>query len=293
MDAAALVYQGLVGLSLAMSLWLVAAGLTLTFGVLGILNFAHGSLYMLGAYLGYMFYGSPLYGSLGLSFWLSVPLAALSVGVLGVVMERIFFRPLYHLNEAYFLILTFGFVLIFSDVVRILWGGVFLIPALPPGLTGSVRVLGRGFPVYDLFQMGAGVVIAVALWLLLDHTWWGRIVRATASDREMASTLGVHTGCVFALVSGLAAMVAGLGGALSMPQQVVTSGLGTAIIIEAFIITVIGGLGNLRGAFIAALIVGLANAYVALLFPAASLFLIYLIMVFILLLRPQGLFRGR
>src|SRR5699024_7212580 len=206
--------------------------------------------------------------------------------------DRAFFRPLYHLDETYHLILTFGFVLLLSDVVKLGWGSVFLIPPVPSALTGTVEVLGRGFSVYNLFVIAAGIIIAVALWLLLERTWWGRTIRATAADREMAGTLGVNTGLLFALVFGLAAAVAGLGGALSIPQQVVTPGLGTAIIVEAFIITVIGGLGNLRGAFVAALIVGVANAYSALLFPAATLFLSYLIMALVLLLRPRGLFGG-
>ncbi len=288
MDAATLLYQGLVGLNVAMSLWLVAAGLTFAFGVLGILNFAHGSLYMLGAYLGFTFYGS-----LDLDFWLALPLAAVTVGLLGVLLERFFFRPIYHLDEAYHLILTFGFVLILADAVRIGWGGVFLIPPLPSGLAGTVRILGRGFSVYNLFVIAAGLAVAVALWLLLDRTWWGRKVRATASDREMASTLGIDTHRLFSVVFGLAAAIAGLGGALSIPVQVVTPGVGTAIIIEAFIITVIGGLGNLSGAFVGALIVGLATAYGILFFPAIELFLVYLIMALVLLFRPQGLFSGR
>jgi len=287
-ELSTLLHQGLVGVHLAMSLWLVAAGLTFAFGVLGVLNFAHGSLYMLGAYVAFT-----LYGSQGMSFWLALPLAALTIGVLGVVLERFLLRPLYRLDVTYQLILTFGLVLIFSDVARIIWGSVFLIPPVPMELTGTVRFLDRGFSIYNLFVIAAGLAVAAVLWLVLEHTWWGRKVRATAADREMASTLGIDTGRLFAMVFGLAAAVAGLGGALSIPVSVVTPGVGTEIIIEAFVITVIGGLGNLRGAFLGALIVGLATAYVGLAFPGVELFLIYLIMALVLLLRPKGLFGER
>lgn len=280
-----LLYQGLVGVSQAMYLWLLAAGLTLAFGILGILNFAHGSLYMLGAYFAFTFYGS-----MGLSFWIALPLAAATVAAVGLILERFFFRPIYHLDESYHLILTFGFVLVFADLVKIGWGGVFLIPPVPPGLTGTVQVFGRGFSVYNLFVIGAGLAVGLGLWLLLDRTWWGRTVRATAADREMAGALGHNTQRTFAVVFALAAAIAGLGGALSIPLRVVTPGVGTTIIIQAFVITVIGGLGNLRGAFVGALIVGLANAYGILLFPAIELFLIYLIMALVLLFRPRGLF---
>lgn len=285
MDVANLLYQGLVGVNLAMNLWLVAAGLTFAFGVLGVLNFAHGSLYMLGGYAGFT-----LYGSMGLNFWVSLVLAALSLGVVGVVIERFLLRPIYDLDIAYQLILTFGLVLVFSDLARIIWGGVFVIPPIPDGLTGSVRVFGRGFGLYNGFQIVAGVAVAVALWLLLDRTWWGRKVRATAADPEMASTLGIRTGRLFAGVFGLAAAVAGLGGALATPVQVVTPGVGTSVVISAFVITVIGGLGNLRGAFLGALIVGLTTAYGGMFFPGVELFLIYLIMALVLMVRPEGMF---
>lgn len=285
MDVSNLLYQGLVGINLAMNLWLVAAGLTFAFGVLGVLNFAHGSLYMVGGYVGFQFYGS-----MGLNFWLSLLLAALTVGVIGVVIERFLLRPIYGLDIAYQLILTFGLVLILSDLARILWGGVFVIPPVPDGLTGTVRVFGRGFGLYNVFQIGAGVIVAIALWLLLDRTWWGRKVRATAADSEMASALGIRTGRLFAGVFGLAAAVAGLGGALATPVQVVTPGVGTSVIISAFVITVIGGLGNLRGAFLGALIVGLTTAYGGMFFPGVELFLVYFVMAIVLMIRPEGMF---
>lgn len=283
----ALAYQGLVGLTNAMYLWLVAAGLTIAFGVLKVLNFAHGSLYMLGAYAGFT-----VYGQLGFGFWTALVLAAGSVALLGLLLERLLFRRLYDLDVSYGLILTFGLVLVFADVTRIAWGGVARLPPTPPQLVGGVDVFGRVFSYYNIFVIVAGVAVGLALWLLLDRTWWGRTVRATASDRQMAGLLGINTGRIYASVFALAAGVAALGGALSIPMRVVTPGLGTTIIIQAFIITVIGGLGSLRGAFLGAVIVGLANAYGVLLFPDVQLFLIYGIMALVLLVRPEGLLGG-
>lgn len=283
-----LLYQGLIGLTNGMYLWLVAAGLTIAFGVLKILNFAHGSLYMVGAYIGVF-----IYGDFGLGFWSSLALATLTVGLLGLVLERTLFRPLYKLDITYGLILTFGLALVFSDLVRILWGGVFLIPPTPAELVGTFDILSRAFSYYNAFVIAAGLLVGAGLWILLDHTWWGRTVRATASDREMSAVLGINAGWIYASVFALAAAVAGIAGALSIPVRVATPGLGTTIIIQAFIITVIGGLGSLRGAFLGAVIVGLANAYGILLFPDVELFLIYGIMALVLLVRPQGLLGER
>lgn len=282
MDAIA--FQGLVGLSLAMYLWLISAGLTIIFGVLRIINFAHGSLFMMGAYLAYTFYGQ-----MGLPFWLAIVLSLVGVGGLGLVMER-FLSVIYTIDEAYQLLLTFGFILILDDAVKIIWGGVFKIPPIPAFLDGAWPVFGRPFPVYNAFVIAVGLLVAVALWALFEKTWWGRTVRATASDREMASAIGVRVPRVFSGVFAFGAMLAALGGALGTPVRVVAPGIGAAMIIQAFIITVIGGLGNLKGAFVASLIVGVLSAYGTLFFPVFELFLIFVIMAAVLLVRPQGLF---
>lgn len=284
MSLQTLIFQGLVGLSNAMFLWLVAAGLTIAFGVLGVLNFAHGSLYMLGAYIAFTFYAT-----LGWNFWLSLILATVLMALVGLVMERFFFKRMYDVDIAYQLILTFGFILIFSDLARLIWGDVFLIPPVPEVFDRSVKILGRPFPMYNLFVIGAGIAVGVLVWLLLDKTWWGRMVRAAASDREMASALGVNTPILFTTVFMFATMLAALGGALSIPMQVVTPGEGTAKIIFAFIIAVIGGLGNLKGAFIGSLIVGVVGAYGILLLPGFNEVLPYLLMALVLLFKPEGL----
>ena len=277
-------FQGLIGLSLAMYLWLISAGLTIIFGVLKIVNFAHGSLFMVGAYLAYTFYGPA-----GLPFWLAIVLSLLGTGVLGLAMERLLSR-IYHIDEAYQLLLTFGFILILDDAVKIIWGGLFRIPPVPEFLEGSWPVFGRAFPVYNVFVIVMGLAVAVLLWAVFEKTWWGRIVRATAADREMASAIGVNVPRVFAGVFVVGAMLAALGGAIGTPVRVAAPGIGSAMIIQAFIITVIGGLGNLKGAFVSSLIVGVLSAYGTLYFPVFELFFIFVIMAVVLLVRPQGLF---
>lgn len=282
---ATLIYQGLVGLSLAMYLWLIAAGLTIVFGVLGVLNFAHGSFLMLGAYLAYTFYGL-----LRLNFWMAILLSAVGVGLLGLALERLFLRRLYQVDPTFQLLLTFGFVLIFDDLVKMIWGGVFKIPPMPAYFQGNLPVMGRPFPIYNIFVMAAGLGVAAGLWLLFEKSWWGKTVRATSSDREMAASLGINIHRVYAGVFAFGAMLAALGGALGTPVRVVAPGLGAWMIIQAFIITVIGGLGNLKGAFVGALLVGVLSAYGTLFFPVFELALIFMIMAVVLLVRPQGLF---
>ena len=280
-----IVFQGCVGLSLAMYLWLISAGLTIIFGVLRIVNFAHGSLFMVGTYLAYTFYGQ-----LALPFWLAIALSVGGTGLLGFVMERGFLKRLYGVDEAYQLLLTFGFILILDDAVKAIWGGVFKIPPIPDFLDGALTVAGRPFPIYNVFVIAVGVLVAIVLWFVFEKTWWGRIVRATAADREMASAIGIRVPRVFSGVFVAGAMLAGLGGAIGSPVRVAAPGIGTAMIIQAFIITVIGGLGNLKGAFVSSLLVGILSAYGTLFFPVFELFFIFVIMAVVLLVRPQGLF---
>ena len=268
-----------------MYLWLLSAGLTLAFGVLGVLNFAHGSLFMLGAYATFTFYGK-----LGLNFWLSISLSLVSVGIIGAILERFFFRHIYDLDLPYQLILTFGFILIFDDLVKIIWGGVAMIPPMPRFFEGNLTIFGRAFPIYNLFIIFAGLAVALILWLVLEKTWWGRMIRASASDREMASAIGINIPFLFTTVFVFSAMLAAIGGALGTPVRVVAPGIGTAMIVQAFVITVIGGLGNLKGAFVGALIVGILTSFGILLFPVFELFIIFVVMAIVLLVKPEGLF---
>ncbi len=280
-----LLFQGLIGLSFSMYLWLLAAGLTLVFGVLGVLNFAHGSFFMLGAFAAFTFYEK-----LGINFFLSILLSLISVGIIGAIFERFFLRKIYNLDLPYQLILTFGFILIFDDLVKMIWGGVAMIPPMPRFLEGNLSILGRPYPIYNLFIIFAGLGVAIALWLILEKTWWGRMIRASASDREMASAIGINIPILFTTVFVFSAMLAALGGALGTPVRVVAPGIGTAMIIQAFVITVIGGLGNLKGAFVGALIVGILTSFGILLFPVFELFIIFGVMVIVLMVKPEGLF---
>ncbi len=280
-----LLFQGLIGLSFSMYLWLLAAGLTLVFGVLGVLNFAHGSFFMLGAFAAFTFYEK-----LGINFFLSILLSLVSVGIIGVIFERFFLRKIYNLDLPYQLILTFGFILIFDDLVKMVWGGVAMIPPMPGFLEGNLTVLGRPYPFYNLFIIIAGLAVAFLLWITLEKTWWGRMIRASASDREMAGAIGVNIPFLFTTVFVFSAMLAALGGALGTPVRIVAPGIGTAMIIQAFVITVIGGLGNLKGAFVGALIVGILTSFGILLFPIFELFIIFVVMTIVLLIKPEGLF---
>jgi len=281
-----IVHVCLAGLSAGMFIWLVASGLTLIFGVLGVLNFAHGSLYMLGAYLCYT-----MLSFMGGNFWLGVLIGPLVVCAVGFIIERYFIRFVYHLELPYQLLLTFAFVLIFDDVVKMVWGSGSIGSPSVPGLAYSVDILGRLFPVYNIFIMVVGPLIALGLWLMLERTWWGRIIRAASSDREMASAIGVRVRNLYTWVFVFGAWLGAMGGALAAPYVgLLTPGMGESIIIDAFVVAVIGGLGSLKGAFLGALIIGLLTAFGTRFIPAFDMFLTFILMAAVLLWRPQGLF---
>jgi branched-subunit amino acid ABC-type transport system permease component len=281
-----LVHVCLAGLSSGMFIWLVASGLTLIFGVLGVLNFAHGSFYMLGAYACYT-----VVQQAGEHFWLGVLVGPLVVAGIGLVVERVFLRSVYHLAVTYQLLLTFAFVLIFDNLVKIAWGPGSIASPVAQGLDGTVVVLGRKFPVYSLFVIAVGPVVALGLWALLEKTWQGRIVRAASSDREMAAALGVRVPALFTAVFVFGTWLGALGGALAVPYVgLLTPGMSETIIIEAFIVAVIGGLGSLKGAFVGALLIGVLSAFGTRFFPAFDMFLTFILMAGVLLWRPRGLF---
>jgi branched-subunit amino acid ABC-type transport system permease component len=276
----------LAGLSSGMFIWLVASGLTLIFGVLGVLNFAHGSFYMLGAYVCFT-----LMKHLGPHFWLGLLLGPLLVAAVGWAVERFFLRHVYHLALPYQLLLTFAFVLIFDDLVTLLWGAASIRPPVAAGLAGSVLIAGRKFPVYSLFVIAVGPLVALGLWALLEKTWAGRIVRAAASEREMAAAIGVPVPALFSGVFAFGCWVGALGGALAVPYVgLLTPGMGETVIIEAFIVAVIGGLGSLAGAFAGAAVIGILSAVGTRWFPAFDMFLTFILMAGVLLWRPRGLF---
>ena len=281
-----LVHVCLAGISTGMFIWLVASGLTLIFGVLRVLNFAHGSFYMLGAYVCFT-----VLKYMGSNFWLGLVFGPLVVAAVGYAMERFLLRYVYHLELPYQLLLTFAMVLIFDDLVKMIWGAGSMGSPTIPGLSGSVSILGRNFPVYNLFIIAVGPLVVLGLYGLVEKTWWGRIVRSAASDREMASAIGIKVPILYTAVFMFGAWLSAMGGALAVPYVgLITPGMGEAIIIEAFVVVVIGGLGSLRGAFLGSLVIGLLNSFGTRFIPMLDMFLIFILMAVVLLWRPQGFF---
>ena len=279
--------QSVSGLTAAMFLFLIAAGLSLIFGVLRVLNFAHGSFYMLGAYGAYQCV-QWLGASPGRFWWAAIG-AALGVALLGGVVERLLFRHLYDKEELYQLLFTYALVLILGDVTKILWGTQQKSVGRPPGLTGSVSLFGATIPHYNLFIILLGPAIALGFWLLLQRTRMGRFIRAAALDRETLGALGVNVDALYTWVFMLAAFLGGLGGALISPMRAIVPGMDTEIIVEAFVVVVIGGLGSLWGTFLGALVYGQVLSFGILLFPRFSIFSVFALMAAILIIRPWGL----
>ena len=271
------------GLTFGMVLFLIASGLSLIFGVLGVLNFAHGTLYMLGAYLAYQ--SVSLFGD----FWLALLIAPLLVAGFGAAVEILLLRPVYRRPVAYQLLLTFGVILVVTDVVKMIWGmGYYSIP-FPRLLAGSISILGRGYPKYNLFIISAGLLVAVGLWRLLQRTRYGTLVRAAASDREMTDALGVHVPRLFTAVFALGAWLGGLGGAVASPLGSLSLDMAVRIIVEAFVVVVIGGLGSLPGSVLGSFLIGQFEAFGILFIPRFHMAFIFMLMAVVLIVRPRGL----
>src|SRR5215213_4218833 len=290
MDLSFVVVQMLTGLASASSLFIIASGLTIVFGVTRIVNFAHGSLYMLGAYFAVTLVPRLLDLSYGPhSFWAGVLLSALAVGVLGVVMEVVLLRRIYRAPELFQLLATFGVVLVVQDLVIRVFGPQDILGPRAPGLRAPVEILGRRFPSYELVLIAAGPVVLGLLWLLMNKTRFGVLVRAATQDREMVGALGVNQALLFTGTLFLGAFLAGLGGALQIPKAPAVAHMDLDIIAETFVVTVIGGMGSIPGAFLAALVIGQLNAFGILVFPKITLALVFLLMGVVLVLRPYGL----
>ncbi|MEP9353341.1 ABC transporter permease [Xanthobacter sp. KR7-65] len=282
-----LLVQALSGLASAASLFLVASGLSIIFGVTRIVNFAHGAFYMLGAYVAYTL-TTRFVGPLG--FWGAILAASAFVALLGALMEMVLLRRIYHAPELFQLLATFGVTLMVQDLVVVIWGPEDLLGPRAPGFTGAVSLFGRMVPSYDLFLMTLGPVVLGALWLLFHHTRWGVLVRAATQDREMVAALGVNQKWLFTGVFALGVFLAALGGALQIPRTTVTHAMDLSIIVEVFVVVVIGGLGSVTGAFVAAIIVAELNAFGILILPQISLITVFLVMAVVLVVRPWGLF---
>ena len=282
-----LAVQFLNGLASASSLFLVAAGLSIIFGVTRVVNFAHGSFYMLGAYIAWSLVGRLPGGFAG--FWGAILLAALLVGLIGAAVELALLRRIYRAPEMFQLLATFGVVLIVQDAALYAWGAQDLLGPRAPGLEGAVEILGQRFPLYELFLIAVGPVVLAGLWLLFHRTRWGTLVRAATEDREMTAALGVDQALLFTAVFFLGSMLAGLGGALQLARESANLHMDLSIIAEAFVVVVVGGMGSVAGAFLAALLISELHAFGILIFPKITLVLVFLVMAVVLVLRPHGL----
>jgi branched-chain amino acid transport system permease protein len=282
-----LVVQLLSGLANAMFLFLIASGLSLIFGVTRIVNFAHGSFYMLAAYLTYSL--SALLPLGAGAFYAAALLAALLVAGFGGLVEALLLRRVYRAPELYQLLLTFALVLIVADAVRYLWGADNKTGPAAPGLTGSIPIAGQLFPSYDLAVIVFGPLVALGLWALFHRTRWGILIRAATQDREMVAALGVDQSRLFTGVFILGSFLAGLAGALQVPRLALTTVMDTTVIVEAFVVVVVGGMGSVWGALLASLLIGVLNAFGVLVLPRISIVLIFVVMAVVLIVRPWGL----
>ena len=283
MSYSSILIQFLNGLASASSLFLVAAGLSLIFGVTRIVNFAHGSLYMLGMYLA-------VWLAERVGFWAAVPLAAAIVGLFGSVVEISLLRRIYKAPELLQLLATFALLLVIKDAALWIWGPEDLLGPRAPGFTGAVGIAGGAFPQYELLLIVLGPVVFVFLQLILSKTRWGILVRAATQDREMASALGVNQRWLFTGVFVLGALLAGLGGALQVPREPANLMVDLTVISDAFVVVVVGGLGSIPGAFLAALLIAEIKAFcIGLGFSEATLVMEFMVMAAVLVLRPWGL----
>src|SRR6186997_820960 len=297
MTFSAFLFQALNGLSTASGLFFVAAGLSLIFGVSRIINIAHGSLYMLGTYIAYSF-ATYIGGVLG--FWGGIVATAVIVAVVGMLIEVVLLRRIYRAPELFQLLATFALVLVINDAVQYLWGPEDLLGPRAPGLRGSVEILGRNFPSYDLFLIVVGPAILLLLHLMLARTRFGRLIRAATQDREMVGALGVNQALLFTVVFMLGAFLAGIGGALQVAREPANLSLDLIVIGEAFVVVVVGGMGSIPGAFLAAIIIAEVKALCigfgvvhiggfTVNFSKLTLVAEFLVMAIVLIARPYGL----
>ncbi len=286
-----LIIQILNSLFYASVLFLIAAGLSLIFGVMRIVNMAHGTFYAVGAFATAWLVGRAIAAGVPAGWtFLLIPVGAAAVALLGIIVEPLLLRPFYRRAEEYQLLVTFGLLLILEDVIRFLWGGLPLsadpiMDALP-----IIRVGGIVYPAYNLVVIGVGIAAALLLWIVIYRTKFGVLLRATSQDRRMASALGLNVGLVYVSAFAIGCFMAGLGGAIIVPTQAAVLGMGIDALILAFVVVVIGGLGSLQGALVGALIVSFVRTAGIQFFPEIELAVLYLIAALVLLVKPTGLF---
>jgi branched-chain amino acid transport system permease protein len=279
-----LALQLVTGVALGAVYALLAIGLSLIFGMLTVVNFAHGAFFMVGAFLGVYFL------QVTGNFWFSLLLTPLAVGALGLVVERVLVRPLYGRGIDYPLLLTFGLGYVLIDAMRFFFGIEGMPSGTPPELRGATNLGFGHFPTYRLFLIAATALVIGALWLFIEKTRYGLIIRAGARDPEIVRVLGIDVSKVWLLVFGIGTAIAGLSGALAAPTRAVNPEMGITILAESFVVTVVGGMGSLPGAVVAGLLVGIVFSLTSLFAPAYAELSIFVLMAVVLLVRPQGLF---
>jgi branched-chain amino acid transport system permease protein len=286
-----LIIQILNSLFYASVLFLIAAGLSLIFGVMRIVNMAHGALYGVGAFVTAWLVGQAVArGATPGMLFLLVPVGAAAVALIGLVIEPLLLRRFYQRAEEYQLLVTFGLLLIMEDAVRFIWGGVPLSADTLMDAVPSLRFGGLIYPGYYLVVIAVGAFAAIALWAVIYRTRFGVMLRATSQDRRMASALGLNVGLVYVSAFGIGCFMAGLGGAIIVPSQAAVLGMGVNALVLAFVVVVIGGLGSLQGALVGALIVSFVRTAGVQFFPEVELAVLYLIAALVLLIKPTGLF---
>lgn len=276
--------QFLNGMAYSLLLFLLAIGLTLIFGMMDVMNLAHGSLYMLGAYVGLY-----VLTSTG-QFWLALILAPIAIGILGVALELSLLRPLYRRGHLDQVLLTFGLTFVFMDLTKVAWGADVRALPPPPLLAQSIPLLSGAYPTYRLFVIVVGLLLALSLWLFLERTRLGAIIRAGVADKEMVSGLGINIALVFTLVFGLGAALAGISGIIAGPVLGLYPGMDFQTLITTLIVVVVGGFGTIKGSFWGALLIGQAETFGKVLLPDFAMLLVFAVMAVVLLVRPSGLF---
>ncbi|WP_286221550.1 branched-chain amino acid ABC transporter permease [Marinobacter apostichopi] len=273
------------GIQYGLLLFLIASGLTLVFGVMGILNLAHGSMYMVGAYL--VWYFVSITGSFTLSALLS---AVIALG-LGILIERVLIQRLYNRNHLDQVLLTIGMIFVFNSLQSILWGNDPYGVAVPDALGGSVPFTDNSsYPIYRIFAALICIAIAAALYFVVSKTRLGMLIRAGESNREMVEALGVNIKSLYTIVFAIGVMLAAVSGIIAAPMRSIVPGMGESVLITCFVVVVIGGMGSIKGAFVGALLVGVISTFAAVLMPSMSNMIIYIFMILVLLVKPQGLF---
>lgn len=285
-DAGTVVMLLLAGLTRASILFIVASGLTLVFGVLRVINMAHGSLYMIGAFVAATVIERAGAGS----FWLALVAAPLAVAAVGAVIELGVLRRIYRAEHVVQLLATYALILIIEDVLKMIWGAEYRSVSVPGIFAGAIAIGGRPFPIYNLFVIGWALLLALGLWLLMYRTGLGKLIRAAVDDAEMLEALGVNIPRIFLAVFVIGAFLAGLGGVLVAPLGSIGLGMDVSILIEAFVVAVIGGLGSFPGALLGAGIIGIMFSFGITIAPRMAMAFIFLAMVVVLVLRPWGLF---